>query len=256
MAVLYETEGHVRIITIDRPEARNAVNMETRAELESAWSSFKDDDEAWVAILTGAGAQAFSAGADLKELNPAERASESGIRPAFGYITRDFYTDKPMIAALNGLAFGGGLEMALACDLRIAADHAQLGLTEARWALLPGGGGTQRLPRSVPRAVALEMLMTGQPISAQRAYEIGLVNRVTTSEQLMPIALELAQLICGNGPLAVRAAKCAVDQGADIALEDALLLEQRFSTALFATEDATEGPRAFKEKRLPDFRAK
>lgn len=256
MTVRVESHGHVRIITIDRPEARNAINRETRAGLEEAFTAFVSDDAARVAVLTGAGDKAFSAGADLKEMNPAERADPAYTAPPFGYITRDFHTDKPIVAAINGGAFGGGLEMVLACDLRIAADHVQMGLTESRWALLPGGGGTQRLAREIPRAIALEMLMTGAPIPAARAYELGLVNAVVPSAELMTRALQLAETIAANGPLAVRAAKKAVDEGADLPLEEALALEQRLSKTLFATSDAAEGPRAFAEKRPPRFEAR
>ena len=196
-----------------------------------------------------------SAGADLKEMDPTERSDPNYVAPPFGFITRDFRTDKPIIAALNGAAFGGGLELALACDIRVVADHAVLGLTEAKWALLPGGGGTQRLVRGIPRAVALEMLMTGAPISAGRAYEIGMVNAVVPSAQLMERAMELARTIVNNGPLAVRAAKRAVDEGADETLERGLEIEQRLSKSLFSTNDAAEGPRAFAEKRPPAFTA-
>lgn len=256
MPVRVEARGHIRIVTIDRPEARNAINRETRAGLEAAFTEFASNDDAWLAVLTGAGDKAFSAGADLKEMDPAERADPDYTAPPFGFITRDFHTDKPIIAAINGTALGGGLEMALACDLRIVADHAQLGLTEAKWALLPGGGGTQRLAREIPRAVALEMLMTGTPIGATRAYEVGLVNAVVPSEDLMPRTLQLAETIVGNGPLAVRAAKKAVTEGTDLPLDESLVLEQRLSKALFATADAAEGPRAFAEKRPPRFEAR
>lgn len=256
MPVTVVREGHIRIVTIDRPDARNAINRETRAGLEEAFTDFASDDDAWLAILTAAGDKAFSAGADLKEMDPAQRADPDYVAPPFGFITRDFHTDKPMIAAINGAAFGGGLELALACDLRVAADHAVLGLTEAKWALLPGGGGTQRLVRSIPRAIALEMLMTGAPITAARAYEVGLVNAVVPSADLMTRAMELARTIVNNGPLAVRAAKQAVDEGADVSLAQGLALEQRLSKALFSTDDAVEGPRAFAEKRPPSFTAR
>jgi len=253
MPVNVEARGHIRIVTIDRADARNAINRETRSGLEEAFKGFVADDDAWVAVLTGAGEKAFSAGADLKELDPKERADPNYVPPPFGYITRDFHTEKPIIAAINGVAFGGGLELALACDLRIAAAHALLGLTEAKWALLPGGGGTQRLSREIPRAIALEMLMTGAPISADRAYEVGLVNAVVDSAHLMDRAIELATTIAANGPLAVRAAKRAVDEGMDLPLADALKLEQRLSKSLFSTKDAGEGPKAFAEKRAPNF---
>lgn len=256
MPVLVEDREHVRIITIDRAEARNAINAETRAALETAFTAFVNDANVRVAVLTGAGDKAFSAGADLKEMDPAQRADPNFTPPPFGFITRDFHTDKPLIAALNGVALGGGLELALACDLRVAAETATLGLTEAKWALLPGGGGTQRLARSIPRAVALEMLMTGVPITAKRAYELGLVNYVVPVGDVLSRALELAAVIAANGPLAVRAAKQAVDGGAHLPLDEALLLEQRLSKALFATADAAEGPKAFAEKRPANFEAR
>ncbi len=253
MPVRIENDGHVRVISINRPEARNAMNAETRDALKAAFIDFVEDDDARVAILTAEGEKAFCAGADLKELDPAQRADPNYVAPPFGYITRDFFTEKPIIAALNGAALGGGLELALACDIRIVAEHASLGLTEAKWALLPGGGGTQRLARGVPRAVALEMLVTGTTISAQRAYEIGLANAVVPAAELMDRAMAMAQTIAGNGPLAVRAAKRAVVEGEGLPLEEAIQLEQRLSKALFASHDAAEGPRAFAEKRAPRF---
>lgn len=256
MAVRVDKHGKVRVITIDRPEARNAIDRATRAGLEEAFTAFARDDDAWVAILTASGDKAFSAGGDLKEMDPTVRSDPNYDPPSFGFITRNFYTDKPILAAINGVAFGGGLELALACDLRIAVDHAMLGLTEARWSLLPGGGGTQRLVRGIPRAIALEMLMTARPITAARAYELGLVNQVTTSDNLLQAALEMAQTIAGNGPLAVRAAKKALSEGEHLPIEEALDLEQRLSKALFGTQDAAEGPRAFAEKRAPQFTAK
>ena len=255
MTVRLERQGHIRVITIDRPESRNAINRETRQGLEDAFTEFAQDPDAWLAVLTGAGDKAFSAGADLKEMDPQQRADPSYVAPPFGFITRDFHTDKPILAAINGAALGGGLEIALACDLRIAAENAMLGLTESRWALLPGGGGTQRLVRSIPRAIALEMLMTGTPISAARAYELGLVNAVTSSVDLIPRAMEYAEQIVSNGPLAVRAAKRALNEGEHLPLDEALALEQRLSKALFATKDAAEGPRAFAEKRPARFTA-
>lgn len=255
MTVQVERQGHIRIVTINRAQSRNAINRETRQGLEDAFTEFARDDDAWVAVLTGAGDKAFSAGADLKEMDPKQRADPNFVPPPFGFITRDYHTDKPLIAAINGTALGGGLELALACDLRIAAEHATLGLTEARWALLPGGGGTQRLVRSVPRAVALEMLMTGNPISAARAYELGLVNAVASSDELMTRTMEYAERIASNGPLAVRAAKRALNEGEHLPLDEALVLEQRLSKELFSTKDAAEGPRAFAEKRPARFTA-
>lgn len=255
MPVHYEARGSVRVITIDRPDAANAIDPETNADLRRAWEQFVQDDDARVAVLTGVGDKVFSAGADLKALDPeARRRGETP--PPLGVITRDFDMPKPTIAAINGAAFGGGLEMALACDLRIAADNAKLALSEARWAVLPGAGGTQRLPRLVPSGVALEMLYTAQPIDAQRAYEVGLVNRVVPRGDVLSTALDIAEQIAGNGPLAVRAAKRAVLEGLNLDLPAALSLEQELSRELFATEDALEGPRAFREKRAPNYQGR
>ena len=255
MVVRVEDHGHIRVVTIDRPEARNAINQETRAGLEDAFTAFAEDDDAWLAVLTGAGDKAFCAGADLKEMDPAVRSDPDYVAPPFGFITRDFHTDKPLIAAVNGHALGGGLELMLACDLRVVADHAQLGLTEARWGLLPGGGGTQRLARSIPPAVALEMLMTAKPITAERGYQLGLVNAVIPVADLLATAMQLAETIVSNGPLSVRAAKRALRDGAHLPLDDALVLEQTLSKQLFSTADAVEGPAAFAEKRPPRFTA-
>lgn len=255
MTVHYEAHGHVCIVTIDRPEARNALDEATNLRLREVWSEFLEDDEAWVGVLTGAGDRAFCAGADLKEMDPAARATGKAPPPR-GIITRDFTCYKPLIAALNGSAFGGGLEMALACDLRVASQDARLALSEARWAVLPGGGGTQRLPRAIPPGIALEMLFTGDPITAQRAYEIGLVNRVVPADRVLATAMELAERICKNGPLAVRSAKEAALRGADVPVTEGLRIEQNLSRQLLATDDAKEGPAAFREKRQPAYRGR
>jgi enoyl-CoA hydratase/carnithine racemase len=255
MTVHYEKRGHVRVVTIDRPESRNALDAATTLRLKDIWEEFRDDEDAWVGVLTGAGDRAFCAGADLKEIDPAARAA--GVTPPpRGIITRDFTCYKPLIAALNGSAFGGGLEMALACDLRVASADAKLALTESRLGLLPGAGGTQRLPRQIPPAIALEMLFTGEPLTAQRAYEVGLVNRVVPADQVMTAALELADRIAKNGPVAVRSAKEAAQRGADVPLAEGLRIEQNLSRHVFGTEDAKEGPLAFKEKRDPVYQAR
>jgi enoyl-CoA hydratase/carnithine racemase len=163
---------------------------------------------------------------------------------------------KPLIAAVNGLAFGGGLEIVLACDLRIAAENATFGLPEVRLGLIPGWGGTQRLPRAIPKVKAAELLFTGRPIDAEEAYRIGLVNKVVPLAELMPAAREMAETICESGPLAVRAAKQAMIQGASLSLEQGLRLEAMLQDFLFTTEDLGEGIKAFREKRKPIFEAK
>ena len=256
--VLYEQRDKVVTITLNRPEAMNAVDPDTHEELVGAWTRFRDDDSAWVAILTGAGEKAFSAGADLKKMIP--RAVQPGHRRdrdlGLGGITREIEIWKPMIAAVKGHCLAGGLELALACDLRIAAEHATFGLTEVRWAIMPGAGGTQRLPRAVPLAKAMEMILMAQTIDAAEAYRIGLVNRVVPLRDLMPTAGEFARTLCERGPLAVRAAKEAIIRGLSMPLADGLRLEAFLAGTLRGTEDAVEGPRAFAEKRPPQFKAR
>lgn len=252
MSIRFEREGRLGVVTIDRPEAMNALDMAHNAELDRVWAEFREDDDLWVAILTGSGNKAFSAGADLKTLIPAQG---KGVMDDwnFGGITRGFTTFKPIIAAVNGFALAGGLEMVLACDLRVAADHARLGLAEVKWAIIPGGGGTQRLPRSIPLARAMEMILTGDPISADEAYQLGLVNRVVPGEKLMAEARALADTLLARGPLALRAAKRAVLEGASLPFDDAMALELDLFSRVMQTEDAVEGPRAFAEKRKPQY---
>ncbi len=260
--VLYEQKDRVVTITINRPEAMNAIDPETHEALVAAWTRFRDDDGAWVAILTGAGDRAFSAGADLKKMIPAAFSGGRGYDPVahnaygLGGITRGLEIWKPMIAAINGFCLAGGLEQALACDFRIAAEHARFGLTEVRWAIMPGAGGTQRLPRVVGLTRAMEMILTAEPIDAQEALRIGLVNRVVPLPRLMEEARALAQTLCERGPLALRAAKEAVLRGLSLPLADGLRLEAFLAGTLRGTEDAAEGPRAFAEKRKPNFKAR
>jgi len=257
--VLYEQQDRIVTITINRPEAMNAVDPETQEALVSAWTRFRDDDSAWVAILTGAGERAFSAGADLKKLVPGLFA-RGGAAPhnadGLGGITRGLEIWKPMIAAINGFCLAGGLEQALACDLRIATPSATFGLTEVRWAIMPGAGGTQRLPRALPLAKALEMILMARTLTAEEALRWGLVNAVVPPAELLPTARTWAQELCERGPLAVRAAKEAVVRGLTMPLADGLRLEAFLSGTLRGTEDAVEGPRAFAEKRKPAFRAR
>jgi enoyl-CoA hydratase/carnithine racemase len=258
--VLYEQRDRIVTLTINRPEAMNSVDPETQAALIEAWTRFRDDDGAWVAILTGAGDKAFSAGADLKKLIPASfgKARGQGGHNAdgLGGITRGLEIWKPMIAAINGHCLAGGLEQALACDLRIASPNATFGLTEVRWAIMPGAGGTQRLPRAVPLAKALEMILMAKAITAEEALEYGLVNAVVPLPELLPTARQWAETICERGPLAVRAAKEAVIRGLSLPLADGLRLEAFLSGTLRGTEDAVEGPKAFAEKRKPRFKAR
>jgi enoyl-CoA hydratase/carnithine racemase len=260
MALLYDQQGHVVTITLNRPGAMNAIDPETHQELIDAWARFRDDPDAWVAILTGAGEKAFSAGADLKKLIPQAFARPGAGRShndvGLGGITRGMEIWKPIIAAVNGYALAGGLELMLCCDLRVAAEHASFGLTEVRWAIMPGAGGTQRLPRMVPLAKAMEMILMGETCSAQEAHRIGLVNAVVPAAEVLPTARRWAGTICERGPLAVRAAKEAIIRGLSLPLADGLRLEAFLSGTLRGTEDAAEGPKAFAEKRKPVFRAR
>ena len=259
-SVLYEQKDRIVTITINRPDAMNAIDPETNQALIEAWTRFRDDDAAWVAILTGAGDKAFSAGADLKKMIPAAFATSRGGRGhddyGLGGITRGLEIWKPMIAAVNGFCLAGGLEQALACDLRIAAPHATFGLTEVRWAIIPGAGGTQRLPRAIPPAKAMEMILMAKRLNADEALRYGLVNAVVPLAELMPTARAWAEGICELGPLAVRAAKEAILRGSTMPLADGLRLEALLSGTLRGTEDAIEGPKAFAEKRKPVFKAR
>lgn len=263
MSIRFERQDHVAIITLERPEVMNAINMEMSQALSEAWITFRDDPELWVAIVTGAGEKAFSAGADLKALGafyramtPLQRRAHAETQPGLGGLTRNLAVWKPIIAAVNGYCLAGGLELALACDIRLAAENAQFGLTETSWGIIPGAGGTQRLPRTIPIGLALEMIFTARRIDAQEAYRIGLVNKVMPRADLMEATISLANQICANAPLAVQTAKMAVWQGLDLPLADGLRLEQALAEPVRQTEDVQEGIAAFAEKRSPQFKGK
>jgi enoyl-CoA hydratase len=247
----YRTERRVAIVTMDRPNAHNALTGEMLDGLERAMAAFDADDGLWVAVLTGAGSKAFSAGADLAEVIP--RVTSEGMGTAIKHPFKRFFSDiyKPIIAAVNGFCVAGGLELLQGTDLRVAADHAVFGLGEVRWGIVPAGGSHVRLPRQIPWAVAMELLLTGQPITAARAYDIGLVNKVVPADALLDEALALAEVICRNGPIAVRTAKEIAVRALD--LEHGFALESCLVPGVLATEDAKEGPRAFMEKRAPRF---
>ncbi len=256
MAIDYAKEGRIAIFTINRPEAMNAMNMEGIRELLEAMTDFRDDPELWVGIITGAGEKAFCGGADIKDTLSfmKEHREEEGAFPPT--IMRGFELWKPLIAAINGLAVGGGLEIAMTCDIRIASETARLGTPEVNLGLIPGWGGTQRLPRMVPWCKAAEILLTGRVIDAEEAYRIGLVNKVVPQAEVMTTAKEWAQLICQAAPLAVRAAKEAMTKGYSMSLEDGLKLESSLVAYILGTEDFTEGTTAFVEKRKPVYKAK
>ncbi len=249
--ITYEIDGRVATIAFNRPDAHNAMTAEMMSGLEEAFEAFNADDELWVAILTGTGDKAFCAGADLGQLIPL--MVDSGLESFLGDPTKRFFSDiyKPIICAVNGLCIAGGLEILQGTDLRIAAEHATFGLGEVRWGIIPAGGSHVRLPRQIPWAVAMEILLTGRPISAERAYDIGLVNKVVPASEVMTEARGLAEVICRNGPIAVRTAKEIAVRS--LSLETPFVLESLLVERVFGTADAREGPKAFMDKRRPNF---
>ncbi|MGD0587657.1 MAG: enoyl-CoA hydratase-related protein [Thermoplasmata archaeon] len=258
MPVHFETDGHIAWITLDRPEALNAIDPESHAALVAAWERFRDEDDLRVAVLTGAGTKAFCSGVDLKRMGDFYRNVPAGRRvevwnrePGIGGITRNLEVYKPVIAAVNGMCLGGGLELALACDIRLASANATFGLPEVRWAIIPGQGGTQRLPRTVPPAAALEMILTARPIDAKRAYALGLVNHVYPFSRLQREARAMAKVIVAYPPRAVRTALAAVRRGLSLPLVEGLRLEQELADPLRDSPDNREARAAFREKRPP-----
>src|SRR5262249_39760977 len=252
MKVIFEKKGPIAYVTINRPERLNACDFEAYEMLANIWEEFRDDSQLRVAILTGAGERAFSAGSDVKSNYVEARGADPPKSPFQVMPT----VTKPIIAAINGHANGGGLEQALACDIRVAADHAQFGLGEVRLGWLPGAGGTQRLPRLLPLGRALEMLYTGTRLNAKEALRLGLVDHVVPMNQLMSKSEEIATEICKSAPLAVQKIKQAALRGLDMSLADGLKLERELYNWLQGTEDAREGARAFAEKRAPRWQSK
>jgi enoyl-CoA hydratase/carnithine racemase len=252
----YEKRGRIAYVTLNRPEVMNALHLEAHLELKEIWEDFRDDPGLWVAILTGAGERAFSAGNDLKVT--AERTASGGdvqgrARPPFGRITRDFDCPKPMIAAVNGVAVGGGLELALACDVIVAAEHARFGLPEPRVGLIAGAGGIHRLARQVPFKLAMGLLLTGRLIGADEAYRIGLVNEIVPLAELMPAAERWAEEILECSPLSLRLTKESVFDGLQHSVDEALDRDYDRRERLVASADYVEGPKAFSEKRKPQW---
>lgn len=250
--VLRERRGHVEIVTINRPDARNAINRATAVALGEALDDCETDDDVWVVVLTAAGDKAFSAGMDLK----AFAAGEFPITDkGFGGITqRDF--PKPLIAAANGSALAGGFEIMISCDMVIAADHAKFGIPEASRGLVAGAGGLIRLPKLVPLAVAYEMALTADPIDAQRAYELGLVNHVVPGDQVLDTAIALAERIAKNAPLAVRTSKDVMKRSREMSEKDSWVLNGEAFGMIGRSADALEGATAFAQKREPNWQGK
>ena len=252
--LLLEHRGAITLLIVNRPDVLNALNRDTLVEIESAARQFAADPEQGALIVTGAGEKSFVSGADINELavldpRGAEEISQLGQR-VFAGLER---AGKPVLAAINGYAFGGGCELALACHIRLAADHAVLGLPEVSLGIIPGYGGTQRLPRLVGPGRALEMILSGRRVKAEEAERIGLVNRVVPRAELMAEAEKLAQAILRNGPLAVAAVLEAVQRGLELPLDDGLRLESGRFGILAASEDMHEGLKAFLEKRPARF---
>jgi len=257
MKVIYDVEDKIARVTINRPEAMNAMDADVYAELSRAWTDVRDNPDVWVAIITGAGEKAFTAGADLKT-----RITQTRERADFFLTQKDMILNrgldvwKPVIAAVNGYCLAGGMTLLFATDIRIAASHAVFELSEVKRGILPGNGGTQRALRQLPYAIAMEMLLLGRRLTADEALGYGLVNRVVPLAELMPTAEAYAQKLCENGPLALRAVKELAIRSQSVPLEHGLRLEEAFQEFLRTTEDAKEGPRAFAEKRKPAYKAR
>jgi enoyl-CoA hydratase/carnithine racemase len=255
--VLYEVAGHVATVTLNRPDVRNAMNTAMREELLRCFTALATDDDVRVVVVTGAGERAFSAGADIREfVEPQAPVQLREQRRRLDFRQVMDRCPQPIIAAIRGVALGGGLELALACDIRIAADDALLGLTEINLAIIPGGGGTQRLPRLIGRGKALEMILTGTRIGAAEALRLGLVERVVPAGDVLTAAFALARDLAGKSPIALRYAKEAVVKGLQLPLADGIRLENDLSTLLRTTEDRVEGARAFLEKRKPNWKGR
>jgi len=252
-----EKKNQVGYITIDRPKVLNALNMATMGELHTAFTELKQDHVVRVVILTGAGEKSFVAGADIGELqrnNPVE-AKEYTHR---GQAVLDLIENlgKPVIACINGFALGGGCEIAMACTMRLATENAKLGQPEVKLGIIPGYGGTQRLPRLVGKGIAMQLLLTGEMISAQEAHRIGLVNEVVPAAQLISRAEAIAQAIIKNAPLAIQYRLEAVNHGLEMTQQEGLFLEASLFAVSCATEDKKEGTSAFLEKRTANFTGK
>jgi enoyl-CoA hydratase/carnithine racemase len=252
----YEKKGRVGIVTVNRPERMNALHPPANLELHEIWNEFEHDPEVWVGILTGAGDKAFSAGNDLRYTAEHGRDMIRFAETGFGGLANRTTCWKPILAAVNGYALGGGFEMALACDLIIAADHARLGLPEPRVGLMAGAGGVHRLPRMIPQKIAMGYILTGRHMTAQEAHRLGVVNEVVPLPELMPTAMKWADEILECAPLSIRASKQASLMGLGHPLDLALRMSYTEADKLRRSEDTIEGPRAFAEKRKPNWTAR
>ena len=253
----FEKKNSIAYVTVNRPDKLNALNMQVMTDLRDAFTAIRDDAEVRVAILTGAGEKAFVAGADIGELNKQDPVSAKAYTHK-GQAVLDLIENlgKPVIACINGFALGGGCELSMACTFRLASENAKLGQPEVKLGIMAGYGGTQRLPRLVGRGLAMQLLLSGEMISAQEAHRIGLVNEVTAPAELIPRAEAIAQKIIANAPLAVQYTMEAVNKGLDLPLAEGLFLEATLFAVACATEDKKEGTSAFLEKRAAAFKGK
>ncbi|MEH7112500.1 crotonase/enoyl-CoA hydratase family protein [Neobacillus niacini] len=258
-AIKFEKRGNIAIITFNRPEAMNSVNQKLWLETGAALKQFNEDPALWVAILTGAGDRSFCAGADLKEMATGNGTITAEMKEmGFAGIVKN-YVSKPIIAAVNGFALGGGCEIAISCDLIIASEKASFGLPEVKRGIIAAAGGLLRLPRQIPVKIAMQAILTGKTISAEVAERWGLVNEVVPHEQVLDAALKLAKEITENAPLAVKTSKEIVYRGLDSTINfppAAWTINDQYTSEVFASEDAKEGPRAFAEKRKPNWSGK
>ncbi len=253
--LLRERRGHIEILTINRPEARNAINGAVSKGFTAAFDELEADDDCWVVVVTGAGDKAFSAGMDLKAFAAGEAGDIMGAKGGFAGIAQRAFA-KPLIAAVNGSALAGGCEIMLSCDLVVAVEGAKFGIPEVKRGLMAGAGGLIRLPKRIPPAIALELALTGDPIDARRALELGLVNRVVPAGQLMEEALALAGTIAENAPLAVRASKRVMKEAGELPDAQGWKVNNAAMPEVFGSADATEGAVAFAEKRPPRWTGK
>jgi enoyl-CoA hydratase len=253
--LLFEIKNHTALVTINRPDKLNALNGQTIDELEDVFKSIKNNDEIFVVVITGSGEKAFVAGADIAELNKLDVISAKEFSEKGNRIFREIETlGKPVIAAVNGFTLGGGCELALSCHIRIASENAKFGQPEVNLGIIPGYGGTQRLARAVNSSRALEIILTGDMISADEAFRIGLVNRIFPQTELLNKTLELAEKISSKGQQAIRLALKAVKATDNISLTEGLNYEASLFALVCGTEDFKEGTKAFLEKRKPDFK--
>lgn len=255
--ILFETKDKIAKITVNRPEALNALNWQTMQEIHDGFAKAKDDNQISGVIITGAGEKSFVAGADIKELATKDPVGAKEFSVASQEILHCIeHFPKPVIAAVNGFCLGGGCELAMACHMRVASENAKFGQPEVNLGLIPGNGGTQRLPRLVGKGRALELVLTGNMIDAQEAFRIGLVNKVTSPEELISTSEKILETIMTKGPVAVKLALEAVNHGMELSLDEGVQLEANLFGLCFSTEDMKEGTQAFIEKRKAEFKGK